>query len=106
MPPPPWLAERAGACGQKVALCSSPPLCESVGAFETYTNPHGASFSPRVRRRRAGFPATTVRGATLLVTTAPAPTMAPAPIVIPPRMIAPDPIVARRLTTLGITFQP
>src|SRR6266550_7133539 len=75
MPPPPWLAERAGACGQKVARCSSPPLSESVGAFETYTNSHGASFSPNVRRRRAGLPATTVREATLLVTTAPAPTI-------------------------------
>ena len=82
-----------------------PPLCESVGALESYTNLHGASPSPKVRRRRAGFPATTVRGATLLVTTAPAPTMAPAPIVTPPRMTAPDPIVARRLTTMGITFQ-
>src|SRR5262249_41282342 len=75
------------------------------GLFQIYTKPHGASPSPKVRRRRAGFPATTVRGATFLVTTAPAPTIAPAPIVTPPRMTAPDPIVARRSTTMGITFQ-
>ena len=40
----------------------------------------------------AGLPTTTVLGATLLVTTAPAPTMASSPIVTPGKMIAPIPI--------------
>lgn len=35
----------------------------------------------------AGFPTTTLRGGTLLVTTDPAPTVDPAPMVTPPRMV-------------------
>src|ERR1043166_4708422 len=102
---PAWHAWRSDAQEQKIALSSWPPLCESPGAFKSYDDLHVASPSPRVRSRRAGFPATTVRAATLFDTTAPAPTIAPAPIVTPPRMTAPDPMVARRSTRMGMTFQ-
>ena len=45
-----------------------------------------------VRKGRAGFPATTVRGGTERVTMAPAPTTQPAPSVTPFKMIARLPI--------------
>ncbi len=41
---------------------------------------------------RAGFPATTTRSGTSLVTTEPAPIVTPLPMVIPGQMITPPPI--------------
>src|SRR5205814_2335709 len=65
----------------------------------------GASPSRSRRITRAGLPATIVRAGTSFVTTAPAPIIAPSPIVTPGRITAPLPIEARRLTTVGRTFQ-
>src|SRR5262245_37515164 len=59
----------------------------------------------RLRRTRAGTPATTAPGATSRVTTAPAPIRAPAPTVTPARMTAPLPIEAPRHTRVGTTCQ-
>ena len=42
---------------------------------------------------------------TSFVTTDPAPTIARAPICTPPRIVAPVPMLAPRLTTVGMTFQ-
>src|SRR3954471_7165073 len=58
-----------------------------------------------LRSTRAGFPATMVWGATLLVTTLPAPTSAPSPISTPHRIVDPDPIEADLRTMVGTTVQ-
>ena len=57
------------------------------------------------RRNFAGLPHTIVRGATLRVTTLPAPTMACSPMVSLGRMVAPEPIDAPFFTSVGSTFQ-
>src|SRR5438876_2903368 len=56
-------------------------------------------------RARAGIPATTARGGTSLVTTAPAPTIAPSPIVTPGMMTAAVPMAARRRTSVASRAQ-
>src|SRR5579859_7323726 len=54
---------------------------------------------------RAGTPATIAKSGTSRVTTAPAPTSAYSPIVTPGTIVALEPIDARRLTRVGMTFQ-
>src|SRR5439155_10328343 len=59
----------------------------------------------RIRRKRAGHPATTAPGSTLRVTTAPAPTRAPSPITTPAMTTAPLPTDAPRHTRVGTSCQ-
>ena len=58
-----------------------------------------------MRRTRAGLPATTVRGATSFVTTAPAPTTASWPMVTPGRIVefAPMRAFLRKATWLMVS---
>ncbi|KAI8851904.1 hypothetical protein BC829DRAFT_386272 [Chytridium lagenaria] len=53
---------------------------------------------------RAGFPATTVRGGTSLVTTLPAPITAPSPIVTPGNITAAPPIQTSFPITICLAY--
>ena len=69
----------------------SPRLLTTAGLLTARPRPTKRSGSS-VRTTRAGFPATTVKGATSSWTTAPAPRTAPRPTVTPGRMITPEAI--------------
>src|SRR5579863_2238414 len=80
-------ADEAGASGDEGQGAIREPWC---GAHERA--PSRRERAARIRRTRAGTPATTAKAGTSRVTTAPAPTIAPRPIVTPGRTTAPVPM--------------
>src|SRR5262249_10487245 len=74
-----------------------------AGVERIHVDDHEAALSSSssaltLRRTRAGFPTTSIRGSTSFVTTAPAPTNASSPTTTPGHRIAPPPTRAPRRT--------
>lgn len=74
---------RAGPFGKRRRQGIGVAALAGAGRENQHAFFHWSSSSVSGRSRRAGTPATTVLGATSLVTTAPAATMAPSPMVTP-----------------------
>lgn len=104
------ISERACNVLTRVREPSFKDSAESWREISEDSEAYAASYiEPEFRNRTcligfAGTPATTVRGGTSLVTTAPAATTAPSPIVTPPRIVACEPIHTRLPMTMGFAM--